>query len=93
MYLTRKRLRNTTWGVPKAYAFFNIFIFPLTSHYDRAIMTKLLMMEDTLTPYLEEEYGFSLILHERDFPGGVTIMANIINAVEKTRRMIMILTK
>lgn len=56
-------------------------------------MTKLLMMEDTLTPYLEEEYGFSLILHERDFPGGVTIMANIINAVEKTRRMIMILTK
>ncbi len=56
-------------------------------------MTQLFMMEETLSPYLEEEYGFSLILHERDFPGGVTIMANIINAVEKSRRMIMILTE
>ena len=51
------------------------------------------MIGNTLTPYLEELFGFSLILHERDFPGGVTIMANIINALEKSRKMIMLLTK
>ena len=51
------------------------------------------MVGNTLTPYLEEEHDFKLILHERDFPGGVTIMANIVRAVERSRKMIMILTK
>ncbi len=51
------------------------------------------MVGDTLTLYLEEEFRFSLILHERDFPGGFTIAGNIINAVDCTRRMIMVLSK
>ncbi len=65
----------------------------LYSHIDRAAMCKLFMVGDTLDPYLEKEHDFSLVLHERDFPGGVTIMANIIRAVERSRKMIMILTK
>ncbi len=64
-----------------------------SSELDREIVKKVLMVTNTSTPYLEAEYGFSLILHERDFPGGVTIMSNIINAVESTRRMIMLLSK
>ena len=63
------------------------------SHTDRAMMKKLMMVDGTLTPYLEAEFGFGLILHERDFLGGVTIMSNVINAVECTRRMIMIISK
>ncbi len=51
------------------------------------------MVHETLTPYLEEEFDFNLILHERDFPGGVTIMANIVRAVDSTRRMILVLSK
>ena len=51
------------------------------------------MVGDTLTPYLESELDFSLILHERDFPGGVTIIENIIQALNRSRRMIMMLTR
>ena len=50
------------------------------------------MVDGTLEPYLEREFDFSLILHERDFPGGVTIIQNIIHALNKSRRMIMMLT-
>ncbi len=56
-------------------------------------MKRLIMVGDTLHPYLEEEHGYSVILHERDFPGGVTIMAGIVRAVEQSRKMIMILSK
>ncbi len=62
-------------------------------HTDNALMKSLFMIEGSLKPYLEEEFDFSLILHERDFPGGVTIISNIINAVESSRRMIMLLTR
>ncbi len=51
------------------------------------------MVQNTMILYLEEEHGFQVILHERDFPGGVTIMANIVRAVERSRKMIMILSK
>ncbi len=56
-------------------------------------MQKLFMVGETLSLQLEEVHDFSLVLHERDFPGGVTIMANIISAVQQSRRMIMVLTK
>ena len=56
-------------------------------------MKRLIMVGNTLTPYPEQEHGFMVILHERDFPGGVTIMANIIRAVDKSRKMIMVLSK
>ena len=51
------------------------------------------MVDGTLQPYLESEFDFQLLLHERDFPGGVTIIENIIQAVQRSRRMIMLLTR
>ena len=51
------------------------------------------MEENTLKVKLEEEFGFRLALHQRDFPVGYTINANILFAVARSRRMIMILSK
>ncbi len=51
------------------------------------------MMDENLELYLEQDLGFKFILHERDFPGGVTIIYNIIRAVESSRRMIVLLTR
>ncbi len=70
-----------------------MYIFFIISHNDRDMVKTLFMIGESLTPYLEEDHEFSLILHERDFPGGVTIMSNIINAVDSTRRTIMVLSK
>ncbi|XP_033737836.1 toll-like receptor 4 isoform X2 [Pecten maximus] len=46
----------------------------------------------TLFPKLEKELGFTLCLHFRDFMPGETIANNIINAVNNSRRTILILT-
>ena len=51
------------------------------------------MKYDGATPILEEDHGFKLIIHERDFMPGAQILANIAEAVTKTRRMIMLLTR
>ena len=51
------------------------------------------MLDKTLKPYLEEDYRFMLCIHSRNFMGGATIITNIANAVEKSRRMIMILSE
>ncbi|GFN83043.1 toll-like receptor 2 [Plakobranchus ocellatus] len=45
-----------------------------------------------LYPKLEEEFGFKLCLHFRDFPPGEPIANNIIQAVERSRRTILILS-
>lgn len=42
---------------------------------------------------LEKEHGFKLILHQRDFMPGAIIMQNIAESVQKTRRMIMLLSR
>ena len=42
---------------------------------------------------MEKEHGFKLMLHERDFVAGMTIRRNIINAIEHSRRMIVILSR
>lgn len=42
---------------------------------------------------LEEEHGFKIILHQRDFMPGEVILCNIAESVRKTRRMIMLLTR
>ncbi|XP_029640218.1 uncharacterized protein LOC115215177 isoform X1 [Octopus sinensis] len=47
---------------------------------------------NTLFPTLENEMGFKLCVHFRDFLVGETICNNIINAVEKSRRTILILS-
>ncbi len=65
----------------------------LRRHPDIGLLRTIFMVDDTLEPYLEKEFSFSLILHELDFPGGVTIIENIIQAVQRSRRMIMLLTR
>ncbi|OWF36139.1 neurogenic locus notch homolog protein 2-like [Mizuhopecten yessoensis] len=47
---------------------------------------------NTLFPKLEKELGFTLCLHHRDFLPGETIANNIINAIDNSRRTILILT-
>ena len=51
------------------------------------------MKYDGVTPILEEDHGFSLILHQRDFTPGAPILENIAESVTKTRRMIMLLSR
>ena len=51
------------------------------------------MKEDGKTLYFEDDFNFQLILHQRDFVPGVTIHANIVDAIKHSRRMIMILSK
>ncbi len=43
--------------------------------------------------YLEEELGFTVCIHERDFDLGVDIFANIQNKIEKSRRTIAIISR
>ena len=51
------------------------------------------MKEDGKTLYFEDDFNFKLILHERDFVPGVTILANIVDAIKHSRKMIMILSR
>ncbi len=43
--------------------------------------------------YLEEELGFKLCIHERDFMPGTSIISNIEEAVKHSRRTIIIISK
>ena len=56
-------------------------------------MRDLFMKYDGFTPILEEDHEFQLVLHQRDFVPGTPILTNIADAVTKTRRMIMLLSK
>ncbi len=42
---------------------------------------------------IEVDHGFKLFIHHRDFVAGNTIMSNIQNGIEKSRRVIFILSK
>ncbi len=42
---------------------------------------------------LETDYGFRLVIHERDWIAGRTIRANIMDGIENSRRIIFILSK
>ena len=46
---------------------------------------------DSLMPQLEEEHGFKLCVHERDFDLGIEIKDNITKAIKLSRRTIVIL--
>ena len=50
------------------------------------------MMKHVLV-YLEEELGFSVCIHERDFMPGKCILENIQNAIEKSRRTIAVISR
>ncbi len=43
--------------------------------------------------YLEEELGFKLCIHERDFMPGTSIIGNIEEAVKHSRRTIVVISK
>lgn len=47
---------------------------------------------NTLFPKLEEEMGFRLCIHLRDFQAGELISNNIIDAIEKSRRTILVIS-
>ena len=42
---------------------------------------------------LEKEHGFRLVIHERDWIAGRTIRANITDSIEKSRRVIFIISR
>ena len=42
---------------------------------------------------LEKEYGFRLMIHQRDWIAGRTIRANIMDGIEKSRRVIFVLSR
>ena len=42
---------------------------------------------------IERDYGFRLMIHDRDWIAGRTIRANIMDGIEKSRRVIFILSK
>ena len=72
---------------------YSIFVIYSFSENDTEIMFKLLMLEDGLTPILERVHGFQLILHQRDFMPGRPILTNIAEAIQQSRRMIMLLSR
>ena len=42
---------------------------------------------------IERDYGFRLMIHDRDWIAGRTIRANIMDGIEKSRRVIFIMSK
>ncbi len=42
---------------------------------------------------IEDDYDFKFMIHERDFIAGRTIAANIMDGIEKSRRVIFILSR
>ena len=42
---------------------------------------------------LEKEYGFRLSIHDRDWIAGRSIRANIVDSVERSRKVIFVLSK
>ena len=63
------------------------------SNEDFEFIKAVFMKENTLKFHLEEDFHFRLILHKRDFTPGVTIQANIVDAITKSRRMFMVLSR
>ena len=63
------------------------------SNEDFEFIKAVFMKENTLKPYLEEDFHFKLVLHKRDFTPGATIQSNIVDAITKSRRMFMILSR
>ena len=56
-------------------------------------MMDIFLKYDQSTPILEEDHGFELILHKRDFVPGQVILSNIVEAVNKSRKMLMLLSR
>ena len=42
---------------------------------------------------IEKEYGFRFVIHDRDWIGGRTIRANVVDSIDESRRVIFIISK
>ena len=51
------------------------------------------MMTENNKHFLEEEHGFLLCLHLRNFIAGTSIVTNITNAILGSRRVILLLSR
>ena len=51
------------------------------------------MKPNAINLYLEEDFNFKLLLHERDFTPGVSIQTNIADAIMHSRKMFMVLSR
>ena len=67
--------------------------FLYCSERDVDVMKEFFIKYDGTTAILEEDHGFKLIFHQRDFMPGNVILFNMVEAVDKSRRMIMMLSK
>ena len=65
----------------------DVSYFQSCSHFDRPFV------KPEIIQYLENEHGYTLCVHERDFAVGDTIPANIEVAKNYSRRMIMVLSR
>ncbi len=52
-----------------------------------------MFMKSHVKQYLENELGYKLCFHERDFVVGESIPANIEAAINHSRRMILLISK
>ena len=75
-------------GIIKCFSF-NMYFSNEGFDFIKAVFIK----ENTLKPYLEEDFHFKLVLHKRDFTPGATIQSNIVDAITKSRRIFMILSR
>ena len=71
---------------------FNCNVF-VDSERDVELMKDIFLKYDKMTPILEEDHGFELILHQRDFVPGQVILSNIVEAVNNSRKMLMLLSR
>ena len=52
-----------------------------------------IFMKDELKLYLEDDFNFELVLHQRDFTPGLSIQDNIADAITQSRRMFTVLSR
>ena len=65
----------------------SVLSFQSYSHFDRKFVKK------EIIEYLENEHGYTLCVHERDFTVGDTIPANIEVTTNYSHRMIMVISR
>ena len=68
-------------------------IFITLSHKDFPWIREVFWKNDGRRFDIENEHGFRLMIHDRDFIAGRTIRANIIDGIEKSRRIIFVMSR
>ena len=63
------------------------------SHKDIKWIKEVFWKKDKFQFDLEREYGFRLMIHDRDWIAGRTIRANVMDGMEKSRRVIFVLSR